>query len=122
MIILNFLKLATIFFLVDSLYLFSMKDKFNTLIKGIQGSSLKLKTIPTILCYIFLVSSIYYFIIQKNATILDAFFLGFFMYGVYETTNLAIFDNWTPFIALIDTIWGGILFMTSVYIFNYFKH
>ena len=113
-------KIGMLFILIDSFYLYSMKDNFNNLIKNIQGSNLKLKILPTIFCYLFLIFSIYYFIIYKKSNNIDAFLLGFFIYGVFETTNLAIFNKWNYKIALIDTIWGGILFMTTFYIYKKF--
>ena len=42
------------------------------MIKNIQGSKLKMRIIPTILCYIFLISSLYYFIEMKNQKEIDA--------------------------------------------------
>jgi len=110
--------LGLIFILIDSIYLSLMKNNFQKLIKNIQGSDLKLNIPSTILCYIFLISSIYYFIISKNGTILDAFLLGIFIYGVYETTNTATFKKWNYKIALIDTLWGGILFASTIYVLN----
>lgn len=93
-----------------------MSNKFNILVKNIQGKPLKLKIIPTIFCYIFLVSSLYYFIISKNGSLFDAFILGFLIYGVYETTNLAIFNNWNLTVSIIDILWGGILFSSTIYL------
>ena len=76
-----------------------------------------MQILPTIFCYIFLVFLLYYFIIYKKQTVLDAFLLGLAVYGVYETTNLAIFKNWNPVIGVVDTIWGGILFFSlSIFI------
>ena len=68
--IIDFLKLALIFVVIDSVYLYSMSNHFNDLIMNIQGSKLKLKTIPTVLCYLFLLSSIYYFLIYKPGVII----------------------------------------------------
>ena len=116
----DILKIGVLFIIIDSFYLYSMKDNFNDLVKSIQGSNLKLEILPTIFCYLFLIGSIYYFLIYKKGNNLDAFLLGFFIYGVYETTNLAIFKKWNYKIALIDTLWGGILFMTTFYIYNNF--
>jgi len=114
----NILVLSIIFLIVDSGYLFLMKDKFNKIIKNIQKEDLKLNIIYTFACYIFLISSIFYFIIGKNASLQDAFFLGLFIYGVFETTNLAIFNRWEAITATIDTIWGGILFILTTYIYR----
>jgi uncharacterized membrane protein len=52
---------------------------------------------------------------------MDAFILGIVIYGVYETTNYAIFDKWNIQALTLDTLWGGILFAITtkiVYLFN----
>ena len=116
--IFDLIKLSIIFTLIDSVFLYSMSGKFQKMIKIIQGSELKMQIIPTIFCYIFLIFSLYYFIVFKKQSVLDAFLLGLLIYGVFETTNLAIFKKWDPLIGLVDTIWGGILFSLSYYIFK----
>ena len=72
------------------------------MVKKIQGTPLKMELLPTVACYIILVSSLYYFVINKKGSYLDAFLLGFFIYGVYETTNMAIFKDWSLGVGLID--------------------
>ena len=117
-IIKNIILLAVIFVLVDVGFLYLMRNNFQTMVNKIQGSPLKMKLIPTIACYIILVSSLYYFVIYKNGSYLDAFLLGFFIYGVYETTNMAIFKDWSPKVGLIDLSWGGFLFLISTYLYK----
>ena len=113
----NIILLAIIFVLVDAGFLYLMSNNFQNMIKKIQGSPLKMKIIPTIFCYIILISSLYYFIIYKKGSYLDAFLLGFFIYGVYSTTNMAIFKDWPLKVCLIDLTWGGFLFLTTTYLF-----
>ena len=115
----NIIKLSLIFSIIDAIYLFLMKDNFNKLVSNIQKSPLKLKILPTIFCYIFLIFTLYYFIINKNASILDAFLLGLGTYGIYDTTNMAIFKQWNYKTVIIDTIWGGILFSLTYFIYKY---
>tara|TARA_Y100000389_G_scaffold204091_2_gene254961 strand:- start:5971 stop:6339 length:369 start_codon:yes stop_codon:yes gene_type:complete len=115
----NIIKLSLIFSIIDAIYLFLMKDNFNKLVSNIQKSPLKLKILPTIFCYIFLIFILYYFIINKNASILDAFLLGLGTYGIYDTTNMAIFKQWNYKTVIIDTIWGGILFSLTYFIYKY---
>jgi len=117
--LLNILKLALIFTIIDAIYLFLMKNNFYTLVNKIQKSPLKLRIFPTILCYIFLIFSLYYFIVNKNAPIFDAFLLGLAIYAVYDTTNMAIFKNWNYKTLIIDTLWGGILFSLTYFIYKY---
>ena len=114
----NFLIYAVIFTSIDAVYLKSASGYFNNQIKMIQNNKLKLKPISTILCYLTLTIGIYYFAILKKLNYLEIFFLGIFVYGVYEFTNHAILKNWKWKTVFMDTIWGGILFSSSVYIFR----
>lgn len=101
---------SIVFIMIDSVYLNFIKDYFNNQIKLIQGSSIKINSYAMIICYIILIFGINYFIIIPNRSILDAFLLGLIIYGVYETTNMALFSKWSWTTVLIDTLWGGILF------------
>jgi len=114
----EFVLFSIIFTAIDALYLYSSSKYFNSQIKTIQGTDLKLKTISTLLCYITLTMGIFYFGIHKSLNITEIFFLGIFVYGVYEFTNHAIFKKWEWKTVFMDTLWGGILFASSVYIFR----
>lgn len=117
----TFLKVATtfvIFVILDSIYLFMMKGYFDNQIKSIQGSIIKMNLLPAVLCYISLVFGLYYFIIKDKKPLLQAFLLGLVIYSVYETTNWALFTAWKPTTVLIDTLWGGILFTLTAFIYG----
>ena len=116
--IVNIVLLACTFTTIESMFLYLMRNNFQKMIMKVQNSELRLKILPTILCYIILISSIYYFIIYKNSTLFEAFLLGFFTYGVYETTNMSILKDWNYKIGIIDTIWGGILFLSTTYFYR----
>jgi uncharacterized membrane protein len=110
---------AIVFVVLDSIYLNLIKGHFSALIKNIQGSPLVLNMesyVSIAVCYIFLITGLNYFIIKPNRSIQDAFLLGLVIYGVYETTNYALFKGWTLFTVIIDTLWGGILFALTTYI------
>ena len=109
-VLLKYLLVSIIFVSVDSVYLTNASSFFNKQIYDIQRSNLKLKILPTFLCYVFLSLGVYYFGVVKKLSLLESFFLGVFVYGVYETTNMAIFKNWRWMTVLIDTLWGGVLF------------
>lgn len=114
----NIILLAVIFVLVDAGFLYLMSNNFQNMIKKIQGSPLKMNLYATLACYIVLVSSLYYFVIYKKGSYLDAFLLGFFIYAVYETTNMAIFKDWSISVGLIDLTWGGFLFLITTYLYK----
>ena len=107
---------AVVLISVDFLYLNLIKGYFGNQIKMVQGSPMELNYGGAILCYFFLAIGIYYFILQPRKRIVDAFLLGILVYGVYETTNRALFKNWTWMTVAIDTLWGGILFALTTYI------
>ena len=109
---------AIVFITIDFIYLNVIKNFFYNQIKSVQGSEPKINFLGAALCYIFLIIGINYFIIKPNKSVNDAFFMGLIIYGVYETTNYALFKNWSIVTVMIDTLWGGILFAITTYIVN----
>jgi uncharacterized membrane protein len=87
-----------------------MKNYFNKQVQAIQGTKIQFNLLAALICYIFLIYGLNYFIIKPKRSASDAFLLGLIIYGVYETTNWAIFTKWSPLSVIIDTLWGGILF------------
>ena len=63
-----------------------------------------------------LIFALYYFIIQHRKSVKDAFILGIIIYGVFDTTNYALFNNWSIITVITDTLWGGILFAITTFI------
>ena len=115
----KYIASSIILVLVDYIYLSIIKDFFGKQIIKVQGSPMKVNLIGVILCYLILVLGINYFIIYQNKSILDAFLLGLLIYGVYETTNYALFSKWSFTTVIIDTLWGGILFALTTYLTRY---
>lgn len=110
-----------IFIIIDSIYLNLLKNYFSHQVYLVQHSALKLDYFATFLCYLFLVYGLNYFILQYKRPIFDAFILGLVIYGVFETTNKALFSKWNWFSVFIDTLWGGILFALTTYIFYFWE-
>lgn len=108
----NKLLLTAFFFLLlDGIYLSLTNSYFQKQIYSIQGSGIKLQIWKLVLTYIILILGYYYFVIMKNLSLKDTFLLGLFVYAVYEFTNYSIFNRWNWLTVLMDTLWGGILFL-----------
>jgi len=107
---------AIVMISLDFVYLSVMKGYFMNQVKNVQGSALKINYFGAAICYIFLVVGLNYFIIKPRKSVSDAFLLGLVIYGVYETTNYALFSNWSIVSVIIDTLWGGLLFASTAYI------
>lgn len=135
----DLIALAVIILALDAVFLTLTKDMFARQVMLVQGTAMKVNIPSAAVCYILIVLGLYYFVLRHiivpNATsvaasiqtmrlgdgIRAAFFLGILVYGVYETTTLAILRNWSPMTAVIDTTWGGILFALSAYLFYKYK-
>lgn len=119
----NFLHIiltALVMLALDAIYLSTLSNFYNTIIKNIQGKKINFRISGAILCYLFLVSGLSYFILDKKRPIKDAFLLGIVIYSVYETTNYATLDNWPLKAVILDTLWGGVLFALTTKIMYHF--
>ena len=113
---------AFIFISIDFIYLNLIKGYFFNQIKMVQNSNPKINYLGAALCYLLLITGINYFIIIPKKSIQDAFLLGIIIYGVYETTNYALFTNWSILTVFMDTLWGGILFASTCYIIKLLRN
>ena len=106
---------AIIVVVIDSIYLTLVAPYFKYQVKMVQNSPMEINYLGAILSYIFIIAGLNYFIIKPRKSPQDAFLLGIVIYGIFETTNFALFKNWSMTTVVIDTLWGGILFaLTSV--------
>lgn len=101
---------------LDGAYLTLNQRAFENQVASIQRVILQVKPLGAIICYLLLVFGLNYFIISKKRTLLDAFLFGLVIYGVYDSTNYALFKHWKPLLAIMDAIWGGILFSLTTFI------
>jgi uncharacterized membrane protein len=112
---------AFVLLIIDFLYLSLIKNYFYKQVRLVQGTNPTINIFGVILCYIFLVFGLNYFILNKNKSVLDAFLLGIIIYGVYETTNYSLLKNWSIVTVIMDTLWGGILFALTTFIMKKFS-
>lgn len=135
----DIIVLAIIILVIDGLFLYNAKGYFSRQVMLVQGTALQVNMTSALLCYFIIIIGLYYFVLRHliipNASSLSAsiqtmnlkdgmitaFFLGLLVYGVYETTTMAIFRNWSPLTVLIDTTWGGVLFALSTYVYYRYK-
>lgn len=117
----NIIISSIIFLCLDFLYLTPQNKYFHKLFLDLQGEKMKIRMEGVILCYIALILAFNYFIIDKKGSYLDAFLLGFFIYVVYETTNFATFSKWPVRMLIVDSLWGGILFVLTLYLTQLIK-
>ena len=96
---------------IDGVYLYATSGPFVKMIERVQGSAMQVRWSGAIASYIVIVALIYKFIIVPRASLTDAFILGALAYGLYDAVNFGLLKNWNLWVALQDTLWGGVLFM-----------
>ena len=106
--------------LIDSLYLFGLKDTHNRQIKAIQSVDLQVRYYPAVIFYLIAGLAFVYYIYPLGKSsgkdiIKYGALMGLLMYGTFDFTNLALFKNYTLKYAIMDTIWG----MTLMAIVSY---
>lgn len=74
---------------------------------------MRISFVPAIVVYIALA----YLLIQQTS-VYGAFLNGMAVYAVYDFTNLSILKDYTLKMALMDAVWGGVLFATGYYILS----
>ena len=109
-------KITIAFFLLillDLPWLMVTSPFVKTMIQGIQSSPLRFHYPAAAVVYAALA-----YLITRTTTPLDAFFLGSATYAVYDFTNLATLKGYSASFAIVDSLWGGILFAIARTLMN----
>ena len=110
---------AIIMLILDALYLNAIGKAYSQQVAKIQRTVMNIKIEGAAVCYLFLIFGLYYFILKDKKSVFDAFLLGMVIYGVYDATTYAVFKKWSPSLAALDTLWGGVLFaLTTMLVYS----
>ncbi len=97
--------------IANKLYL----QEIGKLVRRSSGGGMAPLWVPGVLVYLVIPLAIVVFALPRalGKPIPEAFMigaaLGFFMYAVYDLTNLATLNGWSVKITIIDILWGSIL-------------
>ena len=109
-----FLSILVILVLIDSVYLFVTKSIFGEMVAKIQRTAIQMRLEGAVIVYLLLAVALYYFIVKPGLSVWKAGLLGLVIYGTFDFTNYAMFKNYDLKIAIMDTVWGSLLFMATV--------
>lgn len=105
MVLSKILLAAVILLVLDIPWLLLQGSTFSKTVSDIQGSPLRVRWWAAIPVYLALG---YLLLQQKSAAAAAA--SGACVYAVYDFTTLAMFDKYPLYVAVLDTLWGGVLF------------
>lgn len=111
---------------LDAIWLTLMNPRYGELIKSVQGSPMQTRLVPAIIAYILMIVGLLYIVLENikkdssnNIIWLSfkyGFLFGFVVYGIFNSTNLAIFKGYSWTMAVADTLWGSFLFFFVTYV------
>jgi len=86
-----------------------MRPVYAHLVREIQGSPLVLNPLAAVVAYVSM-AVVLRMMKEYHMTAYHSAILGMAIYAIYAWTVKAIFSEFTITAALLDTLWGGILF------------
>jgi uncharacterized membrane protein len=107
--LIGFLFAFVLFIVLDVFFLTFSKPFFEKQVMDIQRTVIKMNYMGALLAYLVLIFALYWFILSRRASVLDAAILGGVINGTYELTNMAMLENWHWSSVILDTAWGAYL-------------
>ena len=100
-----------------------MGNEYRKMIRKIQGSDMQVNTVYAIMSYALMIIGLNVFVIpniNRDNLMMDSlkygFLFGIVLYGVYDFTIGAVLKGWNFKLALIDVLWGGIVYFLASYL------
>lgn len=113
----NIIMLSVLLFLVDLPWLSMISGNYSAIVEKIQcGRDVRMRPMAGLVVYPALA-----YLLTKATSIKDAFLIGLTAYAVYDFTLLAAFKEYPLYMAVADSLWGGILFMIVYFLIQKFK-
>ena len=111
--IFTFVKIFVCVLVLDFFFFWANGAFLQKTIRNVQGSPVKIRWLGALICYVALTGILY---ATQKLNYRDTFLLGMGIYAIYEGTNYAILRAWPIEMVLLDTLWGGILFVSVRYL------
>lgn len=122
--LISFVALLIVFVLIDVFWnLILSRPLWESQIRLISGKELDIDGWAAIVAYLLIVLGLNYLAYgqintanrAQSAAFLGALY-GLIIHGFYNMTTLAMFSNYNPALALIDTLWGMLASGLTLYI------
>jgi uncharacterized membrane protein len=100
--------------LLDFVWLSLQRTMYGDMVKRVQLRDMRVRLAPAVIAYALVYAGLVFLVLpplmQRNisgaALWWHAGLHGLVVYGVYNATNLAVFERYPWSVALIDTAWG----------------
>lgn len=100
-----YVKTVVLLVLVDLFWIATGGIYARSMFERIQGQALSIRYLSALLVYVFVA-----YMLLQTTSYQQAFLWGCAIYGIYDFTNLSVFEHYDWKFAIADMLWGGILF------------
>jgi len=104
-----------IFLVLDIIWIYLNNKMYLSNIENIQNSKFQLNIYAAVFTYI-IISLYLIFLIYNKFSLINCVLISFFIYSIYNFTNLTAFENYSVTLAIIDTFWGPTVTLITMYI------
>ena len=105
--------------LLEPIYLYLTKGNLSEMLQNIQKFEYgNIKIYSFIISYLLMSIILYYSMLRYEFTYLDIFILGLCVNGLHQSMAYGSLNNWDLKLALLNTLWGGILFISVVFLYR----
>ena len=116
-----------ILLITDLSWILTNKSMYDSLVVNIQIVPMRINMPAALLAYILMIIGFIFIIVpmlNKNSpnkvtqAVTKGGLFGFLVYGIFNATNYAMFQNYSLKVAIIDTLWGTFIysFITFLYL------
>lgn len=106
---------------LDACFIGITKDIWYLQVASVQRVSMQPRILGAIVCYLCMTIGLWYFILRDRRSVWEAMLLGMVTIGVFDSTNYTIFKKWKWQMAVMDTLWGGVLFSITTMVVYWFS-
>lgn len=114
----KYLIALIVYLILDILWISLNSKMYLTNIEKIQNKSFKLNIYAAVITYI-IISLYLIFLIYNDFSLIICVLISFFIYSIYNLTNLSTFENYSIKVVIIDTLWGSLVTFLTISIVNY---
>lgn len=112
--------------ILDTIWIILNMNRYKDLVYAVQNKQMKVRTLYAILSYVCVFMALVFIAIPNalndkqrsniGSALIHGGLLGFVIYGIFNFTNSALFENYNIVTGVMDTAWGTFLFTITCYI------
>lgn len=126
--IIDFFLILFLLLILDLIWFSFSLDSYKKQVLDVQKGEMIINKTAAFIAYILITLGLLFVINikeynEKKDLIINCGLFGLFTYGIYNFTSMAIYKDYPIKVAIMDTVWGGLLsaIVGFVYTIIYFK-